>query len=57
MPTKSDYTFFTAWEQYVKSLANTNMTIENKISIANHFLPVFKDKNIAEITQSDIKSY
>ena len=57
MPTKSNYTFLSAWEQYVKSLANTNRTIENKISIANHFLPVFIHKNITEITQSDIKAY
>jgi len=57
MPTKSNYTFLSAWEQYVKSLANTDRTIENKISIANHFLPIFIHKNITEITQSDIKTY
>ncbi|RZD19004.1 MAG: hypothetical protein EVG15_02560 [Candidatus Acididesulfobacter diazotrophicus] len=35
---------------------NTKTTIKNKINIAQHFLPVFKDKNISGITQSDIKN-
>ena len=57
MPVKNNYTFSTAWEQYKKSLTNINRTIKNKEFAANHFLPVFKDKNISEITQSDIKEY
>ena len=57
MPVKNNYTFLTAWEQYIKSLNNTERTKINKISIANHFIPAFKDKNIAEISQSNIKEY
>ncbi len=57
MPVKNNYIFLTAWEQYKKSLTNINRTIKNKEFAANHFLPVFKDKNISEITQSDIKEY
>ena len=57
MPVKNNYTFSTAWEQYKRSLTNINRTIKNKEFAANHFLPVFKDKNISEITQSDIKEY
>jgi len=45
------------YEEYIKSLMNTKTTIKNKINIAQHFLPVFKDKNISNITQSDIKNY
>ncbi len=57
MPVKNNYIFLTAWEQYKRSLTNINRTIKNKEFAANHFLPVFKDKNISEITQSDIKEY
>ena len=57
LPVKNNYTFFTAWGQYIKSLTNGKGTIKNKQFAANHFLPVFKDKNIAAITQSEIKEY
>ncbi len=57
MPVKNNYTFLTAWEQYIKSLTNIKNTIKNKGFAANHFMPIFKDKNIAEITQLDIKDY
>jgi len=57
MPVKNNYTFLSAWEQYIKSLSNVKRTIENKISLSKHFLKVFKDKNIAEVTQLDIKDY
>ncbi|MHB1665448.1 MAG: tyrosine-type recombinase/integrase [bacterium] len=43
---------------YIQSLSNNvKRTIENKVSISNHFLPVLKKKNITDITQSDIKEY
>ncbi|MHB1680842.1 MAG: tyrosine-type recombinase/integrase [bacterium] len=57
LPVKNNYTFLTAWGQYIKSLTNGKETIKNKQFAANHFLPVFKDKNIAAITQSEIKEY
>ncbi|MHB8291705.1 MAG: tyrosine-type recombinase/integrase [bacterium] len=43
---------------YIQSLSNNvKRTIENKVSISNHFLPVLKKKNIIDITQSEIKEY
>jgi hypothetical protein len=45
------------WEQYIKSLTNVDRSIKNKISISQHFLPVFKDKNIKLISNSDIENY
>ena len=57
LPVKNNYTFFTAWGQYIKSLTNGKETIKNKQFAANHFLLVFKDKNIAAITQLEIKEY
>ena len=57
MPVKNNYTFLTAWEQYFNSLSNSKGTVEVKGWISKHFIPAFKDKNIAEITQSDIKDY
>ena len=57
MPVKSNYTFLTGWSQYVDSLNNSKKTIEVKGWISKHFIPVFKDRNIADITQIDIKNY
>jgi integrase len=57
MPVKNNYTFLTAWEQYFNSLNNSKGTVEVKEWISKHFIPVFKEKNLAEITQSDIKDY
>ena len=57
MPVKNNYTFLTAWEQYFNSLNNSKGTVEVKEWISKHFIPAFKDKNIGEITQSDIKDY
>ena len=57
MPVKSNYTFLTAWSQYMDSLNNSKKTIEVKGWISKHFIPVFKDRNIADITQFDIKNY
>ena len=57
MPVKNNYTFLTAWGQYFNSLNNSKGTAEVKEWISKHFVPVFKDKNVSEITQSDIKDY
>jgi len=57
LPTKSNYTFLSAWKQYIFSLTNTQKTIKDKISFSKHFLSIFQNKNIADITQSDIKDY
>ena len=42
---------------YLENLNNAEKTIEVKQWISIHFLPVFKNKDIAIITQSDIKEY
>ena len=39
------------------SLNNSKKTIEVKGWISKHFIPVFKDRNITDITQLDIKNY
>ena len=57
MPVKNNYTFLTAWKQYFNILNNSKGTVEVKKWISQHFLTDFKDKNIAEITQSNIKDY
>ena len=57
MPVKNNYTFLTAWEQYIKSQSHSSKTTEDKISLSKHFLPIFKDKSISDITQSNIKDY
>ncbi len=57
MPTKSNYTFLSIWEQYIKSQAVSQKTIDVRINSSKHFLPIFKTKNIQAITQSDIKDY
>ncbi|RZD15725.1 MAG: hypothetical protein EVJ46_09395 [Candidatus Acididesulfobacter guangdongensis] len=57
MPINSNYTFLSAWEQYIKSQAVSQKTIEVRITSSKHFLPIFKTKNIQAITQSNIKDY
>jgi integrase len=57
MPIKSNYTFLTAWEQYISSLSVNNKTKELRIYLSKHFLPDFKGKQISDITQSNIKDY
>jgi integrase len=57
IPVKSNYTFLTAWEQYIKSQTVSKGTVEVRINASKHFLPIFKTKNIQAIIQSDIKDY
>ncbi|MDA8053930.1 MAG: site-specific integrase [Deltaproteobacteria bacterium] len=57
MPVKNNYTFLTAWGQYIKNLNNSSKTTKDKICLSMHFISVFQDKSIADITQSDIKDY
>ena len=54
---KPKYTFKEVFEEYIKNQAVSKGTIEVRINASKHFLPFFKDKNIANITQSDIESY
>ena len=57
MPVKSNYTFLTAWEQYINSLSVNSKTKELRMYLSKHFLPDFKDRQISEINQSHIKNY
>ncbi|MHB1755575.1 MAG: tyrosine-type recombinase/integrase [bacterium] len=57
LPVKNNYTFLTAWEQYIKSQTVSKETVEVRINASKHFLPVFKEKTVANITHSDIKDY
>ncbi len=45
------------WQEYIKSLNNCIGTINKKKCHCKHFLPVFQDKNIKNITIADIKAY
>ena len=54
---KPKYTFNEIFKEYMKSLSNTPKTIMNKDIAFKHFLSVFKDKNIVDITVNDIKTY
>jgi len=57
IPTKSNYTFLSAWEQYIKSQTVSKGTIEVRINASKRFLPIFKHRNLTDIAQSDIKDY
>jgi len=54
---KQEKIFVSVFDEYLKNLSNGKETIKNKQFAANHFLPDFKNKNIADITQLDIKNY
>ena len=49
--------FSETYQEYLRSLSNVPRTVMNKNIALKHFLPVFKDKNIADITVSDVKTY
>ena len=54
---KAQRLFTETYQEYLKSLSNSTKTVINKNIAFKHFLQVFKDKNIAEITTTDIKTY
>jgi integrase len=54
---KTVVNFTTLWEEYLKHQNNSKGTIDKKIWHAKHFLPVFGDKNITDISPVDIKNY
>ena len=51
--------FTTVWEEYLKhsSINNEKDTVRRKGIASKHFLPVFQNKNLKEITVNDIKNY
>ncbi len=54
---KNNHSLSTVWKEYLKNLNNAERTIKVKKWISIHFLPIFSDKDIADITQSEIKIY
>ena len=59
IPAKNGNTllFKNAFEEYIGSLTNTKLTIDVKINASKHFMPVFQDKKIKNISLTDIKEY
>jgi hypothetical protein len=60
LPTKVNYNdriFREIWEEYLKTIIVDKKTLDRIIIASSHFLPVFKDKDIKEITAADIKAY
>ena len=49
--------FKDTYREYIKSVSNAPTTLMNKNIALNHFLPVFENKNLADITVSDVKMY
>ena len=54
---KSEKKFISIFEEYLKTADNSKKTFESKKDASKHFLPIFKDKNIINITVNDIKTY
>jgi integrase len=58
LPIDNKYLLFkTAWNYYLKNIGNTKKTIYSKVSCSKHFLPVFENKRISDISSLDIKNY
>ena len=57
LPSNIKYHFKDIWDIYIKSLANSPRTLENKHVDSKHFLPFFGNKIIDTIKSSDIKEY
>ena len=54
---KNVYSFTGLWGEYIKSIVADPSALTRKKTASNHFLPFFKNKNIDEITKSDIRAY
>ena len=57
LPTTVDYIFENIWEQFLKAQSTTYITKKRKITASKHFLPVFGNKNIRNITKDQIENY
>ncbi len=57
LPTTLDYIFEDLWKIYLDSQATALTTQKVKRWISKHFLPVFKNKKIAEINNDQIEDY
>ena len=54
---KNKLIFRNVFKEYLDNLINLKQTIEVKINASKHFLPVFQDKEIKDITINDLKEY
>ena len=57
---KKEYVFNNVWLEYISSAKgnNANITIgEYKLDRSKHFLPIFGNKNITDITVQDVENY
>ena len=54
---KAQRLFAETYQEYLKNVSNVPKTVMNKNIALKHFLPAFKDKNITDISVSDIKAY
>ncbi len=54
---KSQRLFPETYQEYLKNISNSLRTVMNNNIALKHFLPVFKDKNITDITISDVMAY
>ena len=57
LPSAINYNFGDVWDNYMKSQMTGLETQKVKKWISIHFLPVFKDKKIAEINKDQIENY
>ena len=54
---KAERIFAETYQEYLKNISNSPRTVMNKNIALKHFFPIFKDKNIMDITISDVKTY
>ena len=54
---KKDAVFYKIFQEYIENLNNTKRTVEKKLCHAKHFLDVFGNTDIKNISSIDIKSY
>ena len=54
---KVEKVFSEVWEQYFKSQSTEKETIRRAGIASKHFIQVFKDKNMPDITTGDLKAY
>ena len=54
---KAVYIFKEVFKEYIKNQSVGIKTVERRKIAAKHFLPVLENKNIANITVNDIKTY
>ncbi len=57
LPSAINYKFEDVWDNYAASLAVSKNTLDLRVHLSKHFLPVFKNKPIQSITTDQIENY